>query len=153
MQVSSSREHPPGQTSDILEKNCQMPAIFVNKCPAPRSFYEGQLPGLPVRQTNIQNLVASFKSTELFQLNKTAKNRLRNETLQPNKKKANGLISFIGLLWSINALLIPKCRYLKLLTSERQPRRMLRSKFCCCLQMPGGRRLIMYQMPGVCPGG
>ena len=68
VRVNSSREHPtpsksPGIAWAFEEKIFKCPAlraIFVGKCPTPRSYCGGQMPGPPVHPINIYLLLASF---------------------------------------------------------------------------------------------
>ena len=107
---NSSRERPP-RANWHLKKMIKCPAlraIFIGKCPAPRSFYDGPMPGPPVHPTNLQKYWLPFYNKHncfsSIELHKTG----RNESPRSNKEKANGFIAFIGILWSINALLNPK---------------------------------------------
>ena len=53
-----NREHPPPANPGHLKKLFKCPAmraIFVGKCPTPRSFCGGQMPGPPVHPINIQS--------------------------------------------------------------------------------------------------
>ena len=60
------------------------------------------------------------RSRLLFRGSTNSRGKIGTACSLPDKVKANGFIVFVGLLLAINALLIPKWRCLKPLTSERR---------------------------------
>ena len=58
-----ARESPPPSKPRAFQKIGQMPAqlaIFFGKCPATRSYYDGQMHGPPVLQTDKQNILVAI---------------------------------------------------------------------------------------------
>ena len=101
----------------------------------------------PVQPTNIKILVAIFNKNNCFiELHKTGHEMSHSDC---KKDKANGFIAFISLLWSINALLIPKWPCLKLLTLSvvGNEDRMLRNKIFAVCKFPGGGALLNSKCP------
>ena len=110
-QLQPRASPPPGKPPGIpraFEKMFKCPALrasFVGKCHAPRSYYDGQMPGPSSPSDQYTKLlVAIFNKHNCFgsiELHKTGHEMSHSDW---KKDKANDLIAFIGLLWSINAL-------------------------------------------------